>query len=63
MENKQNKPCKECPWTKKGMPDIKKEQTDALANGGWFCCHVNMGTCFGAENLKIKNSKKNLVVK
>ena len=47
-----SKSCDKCPWTTKGKPDIGREQTVALLNGEWFCCHVNCGTCHGAKNLK-----------
>lgn len=50
------KPCDACPWVP-GRPlsdEIKPEHEEALARGEWFCCHVNMGTCHGAENRRKK---------
>lgn len=44
--------CSECPWTSAAERD-RAALTDKLkataANGMWFCCHVNMGTCYGAQ--------------
>ena len=51
------KPCKACPWMKKNQPDITDEARSAMENGEWFCCHVRMGTCIGAKNLKLKHDK------
>ena len=56
-----SKPCKNCPWIKKGQPDISDEVRKAMESGQWFCCHVNMGTCFGAQKLyknHINNKKQ-----
>lgn len=44
-----NRPCPACPWTQKGQPDITDELRSCASDGQWFCCHVNMGTCFGAQ--------------
>lgn len=51
-----NKPCPQCPWTEKGQPLITEELKKARDAGEWFCCHVNMGTCHGAQNTKRKDS-------
>lgn len=45
---KGEKPCVACPWTKKGRPDITPDVFRAAEGGTWFCCHVNLGTCWGA---------------
>ena len=38
--------CKACPWHEaKTLPVPVKS---AAIRGDWFCCHVHMGTCFGA---------------
>ena len=42
---------------KKNQPDITDEARSAMENGEWFCCHVRMGTCIGAKNLKLKHDK------
>lgn len=42
-------PCASCPWTIKGQPDIKAEHRAAAEGGAWFCCHVHLGTCYGAQ--------------
>lgn len=42
-------PCRACPWTQKGQPDITAPVRAAAEAGEWFCCHVNMGTCHGAQ--------------
>ena len=52
------KPCKQCPWIQKGQPDITPELQKTNNEGQWFCCHVNLGTCHGAENSKIKSYDK-----
>jgi hypothetical protein len=44
-----SKPCEKCPWTQRGRPDITPEVLEAGRSGMWFCCHVNMGTCYGAQ--------------
>lgn len=46
------KPCAECPWTSTAERDraaLTDEIKQAAANGTWFCCHVNAGTCYGAQ--------------
>ena len=45
-------PCHACPWVpgrplSDGIEDVHRE---AARRGDWFCCHVHMGTCYGAEN-------------
>lgn len=52
-----SKPCKQCPWTQKGRPLITPDLEEASKKGTWFCCHVNMGTCFGAKNVGKKFEK------
>lgn len=42
-------PCVKCPWIAKGQPDLTPEVRQAAVDGKWFCCHVHMGTCFGAQ--------------
>lgn len=42
-------PCASCPWTAKGQPDLTPVIREAAARGAWFCCHVHMGTCYGAK--------------
>lgn len=42
-------PCSACPWIKKGQPDITPPVRVAAERGDWFCCHVHMGTCVGAQ--------------
>lgn len=42
-------PCSACPWTQKGQPDLTPAVREAAEAGKWFCCHVHMGTCFGAQ--------------
>lgn len=47
------KPCEACPWLSRD-PEVKaiieKHQARAAAEtGAWFCCHVNLGTCYGAQ--------------
>lgn len=44
------KPCHDCPWTKKGQPDLDDALRARAESGVWFCCHVRLGTCIGAEN-------------
>lgn len=46
------KPCAGCPWTSKAARDraaLTDEVRAAAVEGKWFCCHVHMGTCYGAE--------------
>jgi len=49
-------PCAACPWLSKDARDREAVETpevrSALAAGQWFCCHVNMGTCHGAERVR-----------
>lgn len=61
LPKESNKPCTECPWTKKDMPDISDELKNVAITGGWFCCHVNMGSCSGAINYGKANERKLLV--
>lgn len=43
------KPCPACPWISKEARDIIAPlYRDAAGAGQWFCCHVNLGTCWGA---------------
>lgn len=49
---KVGKPCKKCPWAEKGQPLITEELKKSNTGNAWFCCHINMGTCYGAENIK-----------
>ena len=53
------RPCGNCPWTQKGQPLITEVQRKANVGDAWFCCHVNMGTCHGAENVKQSKINKN----
>lgn len=55
-------PCGACPWVSTDQRD-----KDAVANpimqtqmkmGGWFCCHVNMGTCYGARLMHEKHLRQ-----
>lgn len=44
------KPCAHCPWTDAAQ-DVDAIVPGASASakaGDWFCCHVHMGTCWGA---------------
>lgn len=49
----EGKPCEKCPWMsrdprdKEAVADPSVQAT--MKSGRWFCCHVNMGTCFGAQ--------------
>lgn len=52
------KGCVACPWLKKGQPDITDDLRKACHNGEWFCCHVSLGTCTGAELEREKNERK-----
>jgi hypothetical protein len=54
-------PCKACPWTEKGQPLITDELRECAKQGQWFCCHVNMGTCHGAE--RFGESKRAAIAK
>jgi hypothetical protein len=48
----ESKPCNACPWTSKEQRDkeaLTDEVKKAAASGAWFCCHVHMGTCYGAQ--------------
>lgn len=58
----EGRPCKPCPWV-----STEQRDKDAVANpiiqtqmkmGGWFCCHVNMGTCYGARLMYEKHLRK-----
>lgn len=42
------KPCKDCPWihAKELLSPVTR---GAAIKGSWFCCHKNMGTCYGAQ--------------
>lgn len=51
-------PCAKCPWTQPGRPDISPEIEAAAKAGLWFCCHVNMGTCFGAKAVSDRAARK-----
>jgi hypothetical protein len=42
-------PCESCPWTTKGQPDLTPAIRQAAVRGAWFCCHVHLGTCYGAK--------------
>ena len=42
-------PCAACPWMQKGRPDITPQVLASARRGDWFCCHVHMGTCAGAQ--------------
>lgn len=47
-----DKPCADCPWTSRDQRDVDAltpEIREKAVEGRWFCCHVNLGTCFGAE--------------
>lgn len=47
----EEKPCEQCPWLSKDERDrnaLTPEVRDAAKRGAWFCCHVRMGTCYGA---------------
>jgi hypothetical protein len=49
---KTHMPCQKCPWTSKDQRDkdsITSDIRQAAVDGLWFCCHVNMGTCYGAQ--------------
>ena len=48
------KPCEHCPWVEKGQPQIMPEVRQAAERGDWFCCHVHMGMCTGAELIRRK---------
>lgn len=56
------KPCEKCPWMSKDARDIEAisapEVQDAMKAGQWFCCHVHMGTCYGAELQSIAHAKR-----
>lgn len=55
-----NNPCEACPWTQKGQPDLTECVRQAAKDGAWFCCHVHLGTCFGAERYgKAKTTERN----
>jgi len=44
-------PCDGCPWASAADRDraaLTDEVKAAAARGDWFCCHVNMGTCWGS---------------
>ena len=63
----ENKPCDKCPWTEKGQPLITDQLKETAKKGTWFCCHVNMGECFGAKNFgetqnRLKPKNKNETV-
>lgn len=53
-----NTPCEKCPWTQKGQPDLNDVLRSAACDGKWFCCHVNMGTCYGAQRYAVSVLKK-----
>lgn len=40
-------PCAKCPW-EANDPDITPVVRAAAEAGKVFCCHVRMGTCWGA---------------
>lgn len=61
-ERTEGRPCGPCPWVSRDQRD-----KDAVANpiiqtqmkmGGWFCCHVNMGTCYGARLMYEKHLRE-----
>lgn len=61
-ERTEGRPCGPCPWVSTDQRD-----KDAVANpimqtqmqmGGWFCCHVNMGTCYGARLMHEKHLRQ-----
>ena len=51
-------PCADCPWSAKGQPDLNDELRAAAARGAWFCCHVHLGTCWGAARYQQALAKK-----
>jgi len=46
---RQARPCGQCPWIQPGQPDITPAVRQAAVEGAWFCCHVHLGTCYGAR--------------
>ena len=50
-------PCEHCPWPAKGQPDLTDELREHAAAGTWFCCHVHLGTCWGAERFRQARAK------
>jgi hypothetical protein len=61
-ERTEGRPCEPCPWVSTDPRD--KEITSKppfrtqMEMGGWFCCHVNMGTCYGARLMHEKHLRK-----
>lgn len=53
-----NKPCSSCPWTQKDQPDLTDELRACAERGAWFCCHVHLGTCHGAERYATAKEKR-----
>jgi hypothetical protein len=45
------KPCRGCPWLPNSPlgGEITPLIQQALERDEWFCCHENLGTCYGAE--------------
>jgi hypothetical protein len=58
----QGKPCAQCPWTSSDPRDksaIDAHKARAAAEAGqWFCCHVNLGTCYGALAVSKRAAKE-----
>ncbi len=56
------KPCNACPWVSTDQRDKEAVSApgmqEAMQNGNWFCCHVNMGTCHGAALMHDKFKRK-----
>lgn len=62
-ERTEGRPCSDCPWvsTKQRDKDATAPGTPChtqMTIGGWFCCHVNMGTCYGARLMYEKHLRK-----
>lgn len=58
----EHRPCADCPWVS-GQPRDREATTQpsveqAMKRGDWFCCHVNMGTCYGAKLRYEQHQKK-----
>lgn len=57
-----DRPCDACPWVSRDERDVlavaDPATRQAMEEGRWFCCHINMGTCHGARLLHEKHRKK-----
>lgn len=58
----EDRPCGPCPWVSTDARDREAVAAPAvqkaMQEGGWFACHVNLGTCHGARLQHEKHLRK-----